>query len=935
MRKQYILNDMKAYVHRQLDRLKLKKPLKEYTIKTLINQLSIKSNGCYYFIKLFVDYVEKDIFNLETDLNLGCTIYGLFSAVFSKLFDSKDKKIQYFYKSTFALVLASQNNQLNKSILNSLFINPSNIDNCLKELEFYQLITLTFNEDSDTIINLTTYPIQKWLNDIKLASRRYFCNANFGHLLLVNITPNLTVNQLCYQIDNSNFPVFDLEHKLIWFLLEIDNQQFNLLDNNQANSEIAKEICNHKSRLYKNHLTLDDVYQNLFTKNLFYQNLRPQYGEQAVKPEKSSSLINLTIAKNKAAGISAVDQKVLSTFSKLTLRSIEPDEKNEKQVSLDYDVINLLKAIENLDFDLISKILNANCDLINRYADDDPLLFYAIKTENKQLIELLIEFNVDVNQSSEYDKQTSLMLATQLNQIEISLILLENDADLDAINKFGQTAIVYAILYKSKPRLIELLLCWGSSTSYVDNDNRSLISLSCMNSDSNLEIVRLLLSCGLDLFYQDKIGKCCLHLACVHGNYELIEYLVEAGGEELICKKDFEGKNALMYATKYGHHRVLHLLACERNINSMSLDGCSALRIAALEFQYDCLHTLIDCCNADVNSLDSNGCSTLYYLASKSNDNQDILEMMKELIKLGANLELCATENKTTALHIACFMGFEQTVTLLLSAGSECNAIDNENRTALHIACCSAGASVSIIRKLIEHGIEIDAYTKGGQTALIYATSYGKYDACKLLLEYGANVWHRNEFGANVRDLLISCNHGFKMRKLFEKYFGIIGNSDYDVSTAHDNQKNLLYPAAAEVRSPNSQNNINLSSTNDLCFNLSIDREDGDQTFNSMQGEGRSCMDSMDNLALRSYSGSGQNLSNNCSSMQSMYFTANNLKSSNLGGSHNHLVTNPKLLSPNYFRAESFDQATKKDKRTNQNNSKISTIGNKLSRYLH
>lgn len=533
MRKQYILNDMKLYVSYQLEQLKFKnnKQLKEYTIKNMINQLSIKSNGCYYFIKLFVDYVKKDIFNLESDLNLGCTIHGLYLQVFSKLFSDQDKKIQNFYKSIISLVLASPNNQLNKSILNSLFINPSYIDNCLKNLEYFQLIYTTYNEEGDSLINLTNYPIEEWLNDVKLTSRKYFSNVNFGHLLLLKITPNISVNQFCYQIDKSNFSVFDLEHKLIWLLLEIDNQQFNLIDTQTSNSEIAKEICSYRSKLYKNQsFNLDDIYLNLFASNLLYDDLKPQFTSPPFttsptnqQPVKSNSLINLTKNKTLTTGISAAEQKVLSTFSKLTLKSIEPDNIDEPKINLDYDIINLMKAIENIDLESVKRILDANPELVNKCGDDDDLpLFSAIRTENKQLVKQLIEFNADVNQTSEYDKQTALMLSTQLNLIDIVLILLENDADVDATNQFEQSAIVYAVLYKSKANLIELLLNWGSKTNYLDLDGKNLLLLSCVNSDSDLEVVRLFVSCGLDLFHQDKFGKSVLHLASVHDNFQVM-----------------------------------------------------------------------------------------------------------------------------------------------------------------------------------------------------------------------------------------------------------------------------------------------------------------------------------------------------------------------------------------------------------------------------
>lgn len=734
LRKQYILNDMKIYVNHQLERLQFKSQIKkEYVMKKLINQLSIKSNGSYCFIKLFIDYAEKGILDLSLDLNLGCTINGLYLAVFSKLFDKdKDKNIQYFYRSILSLILASSNYQLSKSILNSLFINPSHVDSALTDLEFYQLIYLTYNDDGDTLINLTTYPISEWLDDVKLSGRRYFCNSNFGNILLINITPNLTHNQLCYQIDNINLPVFETEHKLIWLILESDTQQFNLLDTLANTSEVAKELCVYKSKLHKKkQLDFDSIYQNIFTNNLSYESFRPdnpQFNEQTLS-EKSLSLLNLN--KNKTTGlpISIIDQKVLSTFSRLTLKSIEPEGKDEKKICAEYDVIYLLKAIENLDLDQIRRILETNPDIINKYADDDLTpLFYAIKTENKQIVSLLIEFNVDVNLACEHERQTPLMLAAQLNLIEISLALLENDADIDATNLNGQTAIVYAILYKTKPQLIELFLVWGAHLDYLDNNGKSLMLLACINADANLETIRLLISYGLDIFHQDYLGKSCLHLASVHqDNYELIEYLVQIGRDELICLKDNEGKMAIMYAIIYGSPLLVPLLANERSINSTSLDGCSPLRLAALESQYDCLHTLIEC-GADINSLDSNGCTCLYYLASVSDDNSDKLEMMKELIKLGANLEL-ASANKTTPLHISCYKSYEKTVTLLLSAGVEVNSVDAEQRNALHLVCISTG-KVSIMRKLIEHGIEIDAYTIKGMFKILLLNQLKIHNDC-------------------------------------------------------------------------------------------------------------------------------------------------------------------------------------------------------------
>lgn len=208
-----------------------------------------------------------------------------------------------------------------------------------------------------------------------------------------------------------------------------------------------------------------------------------------------------------------------------------------------------------------------------------------------------------------------------------------------------------------------------------------------------------------------------------------------------------------------------------------------------------------------------------------------------------------------------------------------------------------------------------------GKTPLMLAAERNLYDSCKLLLEYGADIWRRDEFGSNVRDI-ISYNQDFKMRKLFEKYFDFSNSNDYEVPADQPNRNsNFLHP---ETCSPVS--NMNLSLTNDLCFNVSIDKED---EANSLQAEfSRSWLDSADNLA-----------SNNCSPMQSISnmnlynYNSNSLKMNNqLGGSQHLNPVNPKLLSPNFQRTDSDDIMLKKDKRSN---SKISSISSKFSRLLH
>ena len=60
-------------------------------------------------------------------------------------------------------------------------------------------------------------------------------------------------------------------------------------------------------------------------------------------------------------------------------------------------------------------------------------------------------------------------------------------------------------------------------------------------------------------------------------------------------------------------------------------------------------------------------------------------EVIKELIKYGADLNAC-TIHRRTPLHIACILGQEAICKLLLDAGTDINVQDFEKNTPTHYA---------------------------------------------------------------------------------------------------------------------------------------------------------------------------------------------------------------------------------------------------------
>jgi hypothetical protein len=104
-----------------------------------------------------------------------------------------------------------------------------------------------------------------------------------------------------------------------------------------------------------------------------------------------------------------------------------------------------------------------------------------------------------------------------------------------------------------------------------------------------------------------------------------------------------------------------------------------------------------------------------------------------------------------TALHAAACEGNEKITRLLLEAGANPNARDKEGATPLHIAV-QHGNAIEVAIALIEKGADVNAQESNGQTPLHRAANYGHKDACRILVERGANKDIADENGRKAID---------------------------------------------------------------------------------------------------------------------------------------------------------------------------------------
>jgi ankyrin repeat protein len=99
----------------------------------------------------------------------------------------------------------------------------------------------------------------------------------------------------------------------------------------------------------------------------------------------------------------------------------------------------------------------------------------------------------------------------------------------------------------------------------------------------------------------------------------------------------------------------------------------------------------------------------------------------------------------TTALMWACYTGDADLVERLLKAGADVSAVNDYGTSALQTA--AVVADPRIIKALVKAGVNPDSPNPEGQTALMVVARSGNIESAKLLLDAGAMVNAREQWG--------------------------------------------------------------------------------------------------------------------------------------------------------------------------------------------
>jgi len=430
---------------------------------------------------------------------------------------------------------------------------------------------------------------------------------------------------------------------------------------------------------------------------------------------------------------------------------------------------------------------------------------------------------------------TPLLVAALEGRIEIFQYLIDNGADLKAVNNRGSSALNLAA-FNGKVEMIRLLLQLGFKADYVTITGMTPLLHASLNGQ--VEAARLLLDNGASLEISDSAnGGTAIHWACNRGSNEIRDLLLSYGAD-LKRSSPADNSTPIVWAVYSGNLEAIKwLIAHGIDANMPMPGGWTPMHTAIMSNNLDIAKYLIEIGadfriaadngvtpftlavsngnielarlfldnGADINAPDEHGNTPLQQAVFSSN-----IDLIKILISKGANINESG-ESGSSALLNATYRDNAEIVSLLIDGGAEINVCGGEGssplinsitqgyneiarilinnnadlnfadtileRTGLHLAAIKGNTEIA--EMLLEKGAVINAKDKKGHTPLYYAAKYGHKNVADLLISKGGKAKKIEENYGWSSHLSKGLNDG-------EAYVWYLGHCGYAIKTANN-----------------------------------------------------------------------------------------------------------------------------------------------------
>ncbi|CAM8962788.1 unnamed protein product [Rhodiola kirilowii] len=310
--------------------------------------------------------------------------------------------------------------------------------------------------------------------------------------------------------------------------------------------------------------------------------------------------------------------------------------------------------------------------------------------------------------------QSLLHLAVSQSRPDLVQLLLEFDPDVNCHNRSGSSPLETAASV-GDALIVELLLARRAESERSITSQMGPIHLAA--GGGHVEVLRLLLLKGANVNSLTKDGNTALHLAVRERKRDCARLLLSSGtGPD--CRNMNEGETALHIASGLGdEHMVKLLLQKGANKEIRNKQGKTAYDLAAEE--------------GHIRLFDALRLGDTFCMAARKGDVKTIQRLIENGVVINGK-----DQNGWTGLHRAAFKGKTEVVKILIGKGVDLDAKDEDGYSALH--CAVESGFPDVVELLLKRGADVEARTNRGVTALQISEVMNYPGITRILIQNGA-----------------------------------------------------------------------------------------------------------------------------------------------------------------------------------------------------
>ncbi|XP_056408594.1 ankyrin repeat domain-containing protein 50-like [Hyla sarda] len=721
LRKAHIVRDVQQYILCRLDsESALRQHLTPDTAE-MLNQLHIKSNGCFLFLERVLDGVSEGSILLREIRHIPGTLNGLYLWLCQRLFSGR----------RFCLV---------RTLLNVILASPAPLSpaqlhqavwtkqtNGWRAEEFSKILAsisvLLHPLDQGAQVVLFHHSFSEWLLDVKYCTQKYLCNVTEGHCMLaMNLStrapslPPAEVAQLAKHLLLSDIRGLEPCHLALWLLWTGAPVSDCLASNVSLELEILQLLLLARPKVDGDAIVEDSMaLKRTLERGVSLEFLLETGGGLNQRDRAGRTLL--------AAGAHAGNLEAVKLMLSRGADLEATDEDKQTPLGL---------AAHQGHLSVVELLLEHGA--LHDHSDSrgwTPLRA-AAWGGHTEVVETLLAFGAHPDTSGA-DGRTALRAAAWGGQEGPVKALIRAGAEIDRADEEGRTPLM-AAAYMGHGTVAELLLDSGANVNQYDVDGRSALAVACLcvptGNQRHPQLVSVLLDHGADPLLEDKEGLTPLLIAAYEGQEEVAELLLEAGADPDRAGKD--QMTPLLAAASGGHAETVRvLLLWGASTDVLDIEGRSALLLAAAAVHGEEAVRVLLHRGLNENHQDHLGWTALHWAACEGRRS-----VCRTLIDGGAKVGVRDREGYTPFL-LAAEEGHTGCVELLINRGSPVSQLGRDGMTALCFA--AVGGHKATVELLLRKRADPDVKTTQGKPLLHLLALQGLTDVAKVLLQHGAD----------------------------------------------------------------------------------------------------------------------------------------------------------------------------------------------------